>query len=372
MSGKNLFGGEEIAEMFAAMERIQRIFAPLAESAAPPEIDAAELEARGAFRILYRHMHALATADLLVRLSRPEGFVLGVVTFELDVMAHMSAEMPFMKRSGNGLLEVTGLVERFFSGGSIDGTAAMNRQEACFYFLKGITENNVSQVIKRVWQTENPVRHYVMIAVNRHVAASGRYERRGELVMDREAPGGQADLREATPEEVVLLTRAVVKATDTPGMIVDLVFDGLRESGRFRSALRNPSLRSAVFDLLRARHTPPDAGTAGTDPLQEYLLSELIGLAREALAETVAGYRWGDHTDALRESFARAGWDYLEEILRHGEAAPRHEILGRYVTDCDRETYRTKYMGSFQHFIGVLWANFMKKFRAEPGNGSSK
>lgn len=367
-----MFTDADIHELYGAMERLRRIFAPLAESAAPAAVDDAEREARGAFRVLYRHLHALATADLLVRLGRPEGFVLGVVTFELDEMAHMSAEMPFMKRSDDGLLEIAGLAARFFAGGAVDGTAAMDRHEACFHYLKGITANNVSQVIKRVWQSENPVRHYVMIAVNKHIASSGRYERSGEMVIDLTAPKAAAVSREATPEELVALTAPDLTASDTPGKVVDLVFERLHGSQRFRPAMRIASLRAAVFELLRARHTPTAAGDTGTDPLQEYLLAELLALAREALEETEATYRWGKHSAGLREGFRRAGWDYLEETLRYGEAAPRHELLGRYVTDCDVETYRKQYMGSFQHFLGVMWGNFIKKFRAEPGNGSNK
>ncbi|MDD3642998.1 MAG: hypothetical protein PHQ19_06020 [Candidatus Krumholzibacteria bacterium] len=362
----------ELNELFGAMERLHRIFAPLAAPAGPAAIDDAEREARGAFRILYRHMHALATADLLVRLSRPEGFILGIVTYELDEMAHMSAEMPFMKRAENGLLEIAGLAGRFFSGGPVEGIAAMNQREACFYFLKGVTANNVSQVIKRIWKSENPVRHYVMISVNRHSASSRRYERSGELVVDGRAPKGEADRREATPEEAAAVAVADVTAADTPGMIVDMIFDRLRASRRFRPSLRVPSLRMAVFELLRSRHTPASAVASGTDPLQEYLLTELLGTARAALEETMNRYRWGDHPPDLREAFRRAGWEYLEEILRYGEAAPRHELLGRHVIDCDTTTYRNRYMGSFQHFLGVLWENFMKYFRAEPGNGSNR
>ena len=362
----------EINELYIAMERIQRVFSPLAETACSAEIDEAELEARGAFRILYRHLHALATADLLVRLSRPEGFALGIVTFELDEMAHMSAEMPFMMRAENGLLEIARLAERFFSGGPVEGTAAMNPQEACFYFLKGVTANNVNQVIKRVWQSENPVRHYIMIAVNRHIASSDRYERSGELVIDRAAPPAGGTSREAIPEEAAALAAPVVTSADTPGTIVDRIFDHLRESPRFRPVLHISSVRSAVFELLRARHTPSLPDSAGTDPLQEYLLSELLGLAEEALEETVTQYRWGDQAPDQRAAFRSAGRDYLEEILRHGETAPRHEILGRYITGCDVDTYRKSYMGSFQHFLGVLWRRFIKKFRAEPGNGSNR
>lgn len=371
MRGGSIFEDAEIRELYGALERIQRIFAPLAGSAGGAGIDAAEIEARGAFHVLYRHLHALATADLLVRLSRPEGFVLGIVAFELDEMAHMSAEMPFMRRAENGLLEIAGLAARFFSGGPVDGTAAMSPREACFHFLRGVTANNVSQVIKRAWKTENPVRHYVMIAVSRHLASSPRYARRGELVIDRGAPDPGADRREATPEEAVAITSSDVTAADAPGAIVDLIFDSLSRSRRFRPSLRISSLRSAVFELLRSRHTPAAAVSGGSDPLQEYLLTELLGNAREALEETRARYRWGDHSPELREAFCRAGWDYLEEILRYGEAAFRHELLGKYVTDCDADTYKKKYAGSFQHFLGVLWENFMKKFRAEPGNGSN-
>lgn len=370
MRRERMPGDGELAELYGAMERIDRIFSPLPENAGCAALDEAEREARGAFRTVYRHLHALATADLLVRLSRPEGFVLGIVAFELDEMAHMSAEIPFMSRSESGLLEIAGLASRFFAGGTADGTAALDRRESCFYYLKGITARNVSQVIKRVWQTENPVRHYVMIAVNRHIAASRRYQRSGESVIDREAPEAGSGRREATSEEAAALAAPDVTAADTPARIVDLIFDRLRDADRFRSALRVPSLRSAVFELLRCRHASPAAVGSGSDPLQDYLLTELLGSGRQAIEETMRGYRWGEHPPELREAFRNAGWDYLQELLRFGEASPRHEILGRYVPGCDAERYRTTYMGSFQHFLGAVWEKFMKKFRAESEKGS--
>lgn len=348
---------QTLQELYAAAERLRLIFAPLAGRApCAGAIDRAETEARGAFGIVYRHLHALASAELQIRLRGPAGLMLGALACDPDELAHMSAETPFLRRNGDGLLEIADLLLRFFSGGS----AA--RGEDLFFYLKRISKTNVSQVIKQTVRNELPVRYYVSNAVNRHIASSPRYERRGGTVIDSRGSGGE---RRAGGEEIVSLAAPDVAAADTPGRIVDVIFDRLRDSGRYRPELDIAALRSAVFELVRGRYLPPPRDRSTSDPLHECIESEILRQAAVSVENTVAAYRWQDKPSALREAYRRAGIDYLEEIVRSGGGTPHHELLGRHLDGCDAQTYRKTHMGGFQHFLGLLWSDFLKNIRAE-------
>ena len=346
--------------IYEAASRIRDTFEPL-EGKNPPdeEIAMAEYAVRGDMKTIYIALFAMASAELEIKSRSSSWFFLSTVSYEFDEIAHITAETPYSTRGEDNFLEITNLILRFFSTGERTGRRDL------FFFLRGITEINLSRILKEISRTEKRLMHYVFTAVTRHVAAEPRYGRRAETVTDLEAARSKTG-RRATADEITAGCAHMLRGNETPGRMVDTIFDWLREEGSFAPRLHVSTLRTAVFELVKTRFIRPASETAGSDPMQEYLQGEMLQLAREALDETAGSYNWrGDGSGRCRDAYIRAGWDMLEEIVVHGRKMPHHEALGRHIEGCDRKTYREKYMGSFQNFWKVLWGDFLKKIRAD-------
>jgi hypothetical protein len=145
-----------------------------------------------------------------------------------------------------------------------------------------------------------------------------------------------------------------------------MIFNELLRKKDFARHLHISTLRRGVFELIKSRFILQPREISEIDPMQEYLQKEMLGLAREALNETVATYHWraGGSREFMAE-YKKAGWDILEEIIVHGSKIPHEEALGRHIAGCDENAYRTTHKGSFQNFWKVLWDNFLKKIRAD-------
>jgi hypothetical protein len=301
----------------------------------------------------------MAVAELEMKSRSSSWFFLSTVSYEFDEIAHIAAETPYSTRGEDNFLEVTGLILRFFSGDD------RTEKRDLFFFLRGISEVNLSHILKEISRTEKRLLHYVFTAVTRHIAADPRYMRKGGILTDLEAIGKPAHAQ-PTVEEVVEGCSPLLQGSERPGRIVGLIFDYLLGSDRYGSSLHIATLRTAVFELVRTRFIPPQDETTRIDPMQEYLQKEMLQLSREALDETAAMYGWRRGGSArYREAYEKAGHDMLEEIIVHGRRIGHHEALGRHIDGCDIDRYRKEFMGSFQNFWKVLWDNFLKKIRAD-------
>jgi hypothetical protein len=346
--------------LYEAAEEIRDLFLPFAGmSPSLEEIERAEKAGREGLRTIYLHLFAMASAELEVK-SRSSGwYFLSTVSYEFEEISHIAAEIPFSSRDDRGCLEITNLILRFFSNEDLADKAGI------FYYLKGITGINLSRILKEIARSEKRALHYVFSAVTRHVGSKARYGRRGNLVTDLEAPDLQAG-REATTEEIVGACGHLAKGSETPGAMVDAIFDYLDGVDRYPSRLQISTLRTSVYGLIRSRFDLPGMETSNSDPMQEYVQKEMLRLAREAVDETLDQYNWREGgSAALRVSFGKAGTDILEELIIHGRKMPHHEALGRYIDGCDVEVYRGKYRGSFQNFWKSLWEDFLRKIRAD-------
>ena len=351
----------ELSQLYRAAERIDSAFKPLAGlSLSDEEIDDAESLANKDIRIVYQHLFALAVAELKIRSRSSDWFFLNTVSYEFDEIAHLIAASPFSRREDTGFLELTGLIMRFFHNKKTLG------KENFFYYLKGITGNNFNQVIKQISRSEKKLYHYVYTAVTRHIRKSPRYERTGDTITDMKTRETGSSWREASIEEVIEKCSSGLNSSKTPGSIVDMIFDIISRDGRFSSRLHISTLRSATFELIKSRFTSPAMKITHFDPMQEYIQSDMLLLADEALAETISSYGWRNGGSAdFREVYEKVGRDLLVETIMDGERSPVHEIFSMYLKDNSDDEYREKHRGSFQNFWNVLWNNFLKKIRAD-------
>ncbi len=352
--------GADLDRLYEAAENIRDVFAPLAGTYPSDEIiDRAEKSVSRDIRTIYLHLFAMAVAELEVK-SRSSGwFFLSTVSYEFEEIAHITAETPYSTRGENNFLEIINLILRFFPGD--------NRTEKrdLFFFLKGITEVNLSQILKKISCSEKKVLHYIFSAVTRHIRTSPRFERRGSNVIDFEALD-PSPRRQATADELVASCAPLLQGSETPGRAVDLIFDNLSAGNSYASYLHISTLRTAAYELIKSQFIPSRSDITRNDPMQEYLQKEMLRLAEEALAETAGSYGWRKGGSAeCREAYEKAGRDMLEEIIVHGRKIPHHEALGRHIEGCDTEMYRKRHMGSFQNFWKALWKNFLKKIRAD-------
>jgi len=301
----------------------------------------------------------MAVAELEVKSRSSAWFFLSSISYEFDEIAHVTAEIPYATRGENNFLESANLILRFFSG---EGTTG---KRDLFFFLRGITGVNLGQILKKISRSEKRLLHYVFSAVNRHVASSSRYRRSGSTVTDLEAVVPQT-LRQAGADEIVCGCSAMLQGSETPGGVVDLIFDHISGDERYACYLPVSTLRTAAYELIKSRFILPRREITRIDPMQEYLQKELLGLAEEAIACTVDSYHWrAGGSVEYRDAYKRAGRDMLEEIVIHGRKIPQQEALGRHVEGCSQEVYRAKHRGSFQNFWKSLWENFLKKIRAD-------
>jgi hypothetical protein len=350
----------DLDSLYDAAKNIRDVFAPLAgREMSDEEIDQAELSVRRDIRTIYIALFSMAVAELEFKSRRSAWFFLSTVSYEFDEIAHITAETPYSTRSEDNFLEITNLIRRFFS------EDRKTDKRDLFFFLRGISEVNLSHRLKEISRAEKRLLHYVFTAVARHIAADPRYRRNGDIVTDLEAPEKSTG-RQATVDEIVAGCAPLLRGAERPGRIVGLISDWLLESDDLGGSMHITTLRTAVFELIRTRFIPARIEATRIDPMQEYLQKEMLQLAREALDETTATYGWRKGGSAQhRGAYERAGWDMLEEIIVQGRKIQHHEALGRHIDDCDAETYREKHMGSFQNFWKVLWDNFLKKIRAD-------
>ena len=353
-------GDNELDHLYKAAGNIRKVFAPLSGTSPSKEVlIQAELSVRDDIKTIYINLFAMVVAELEVRSRSSRWFFLSSVSYEFEEIAHVTAETPYSKRSRDDFLEITDLILRFFSGDGEKG------KKDLFYYLRGVTEKNLSQILKKISRSEKKLLHYVFTAVTRHIASSPRYRRSASIVTDLEALG-PATLRQATIFEIVGACASLLQGTEKPARLVDMIFDELLVRKEFACHLHISTLRIAVFDLIKSRFISPPKEATHIDPMQEYLQMELLGLADESLRETSGAYGWRRGGSAEnREAYLKAGRDILEEIIVHGTKIPHHEALGRHIPDCDETVYETTHKGSFQNFWKVLWDNFLKKIRAD-------
>lgn len=352
--------GVDLDRLYESAENIRDMFEPLAGISPSDEmIDQAEKSARGDIRIIYLHLFAMAVAELEVKSRSSAWFFLSTVSYEFEEIAHITAETPYSTRGENNFLEITNLILRFFSGND------KTEKKDLFFFLKGITEVNLSQILKKISRSEKKVLHYIFSAVTRHIRTSPRFERRGSSVIDLEA-AESASHRQATADEIVTAIAPLLQGSETPGRAVELIFDNLSAGNRYASRLHISTLRTAAYELIKSRFIQPRSEITRNDPMQEYLQKEMFRLSEEALTETAESYGWRKGGSAeFREAYVQAGRDILIEIIVHGRKIPHNEALGRHIEECDTEMYRKRHMGSFQNFWKALWENFLKKIRAD-------
>ncbi len=360
MNESMTFEGVDLDRLYEASENIRDIFAPLAGASPPDEmIDRTEKSVSRDIRTIYLHLFAMAVAELEVKSRSSAWFFLSTVSYEFEEIAHITAETPYSTRGEDNFLEITNLILRFFSGDN------KTEKRDLFFFLKGITEVNLSQILKKISRSEKKVLHYIFSAVTRHIRTSPRFERRGSNAIDLEALE-PSPRRQATADEIVASCAPLLQGSETPGRAVDLIFDNLSAGNRYASHLHISTLRTAAYELIRSRFIQPHSEITRNDPMQEYLQKEMLRHAEEALAETAGSYGWRkDGSAECREAYEKGGWDMLEEIIVHGRKIPHHEALGRQIEGCDTEIYRKRHMGSFQNFWKALWENFLKKIRAD-------
>jgi len=183
---------------------------------------------------------------------------------------------------------------------------------------------------------------------------------------DADGGAGAAALRrEASVEEIVSLCSGDVGGSDTPGRIVDIIFERLAGHPRFSPSLGINTLRHAVFTLIKSRFVPAPGGSPEIDPMEEYYRAEMLRLGEITLSETVGSYGWREGgSGEFRELFEKTARDLLSEAIISGTMPPFHEAIGRYQPDYTREKYEKTHKGSFQSFWNVLRKNFLKIIRA--------
>ncbi len=324
------------------------------------KIERAEFSLRKEIKTVYLHLFALSMADLRLRARSSRWYFLSTLSREFEEIAHEAAEIPYLSRRKDGLLNIVGLILVFFSDNEDTG------KERFFFFMKKIAEVNLNQALKRISRSEKQLLHYIFGAVTKHVRAGARFERNGNTVVDAGYGSFAPTGREASADEIVTLCSSGLSGRETPGKIVDMIFDRLRGEERFKSMLNISTLRTATFDLLKSKFIPPRNEITRNDPMQKFYESEMLRLAGEALEETVCSYHWREGGSAdLRDVYRSAGGDYLREIVMHGDKPPMYETFSRHMKECDYQRFRREFRGSFQNFLSLLWNNFLKKIRAD-------
>ncbi|MCU0639633.1 MAG: hypothetical protein MUF59_07175 [Candidatus Krumholzibacteria bacterium] len=352
--------------LFAAAKNIHSSVAPPGDRPlAGTDLTAIESSLENDLKTVFLHLYALTKADLRIRSDRDGLFFLRTVSWDFDDIAWEAAEIPFESRCGNGLLEVVDMIARLFT------RETEPTREDLFLHLKGVASTNLTQMIKRIYRLENRPMHYVYSAVTKHVTAGEAYSREGNRVRpagmtDSDGgPGASAIRREVTVEEIVSLCSGDVGGSDTPGRIVDIIFDRLAGHPKFSPSLGINTLRHAVFTLIKSRFVPAPGGTPEADPMEKYYRAEMLRLGEITLAETVESYGWREGgSGEFRELFEKTARDLLSEAIISGTMPPFHEAIGRYQVDYSREKYEKTHKGSFQSFWNVLRKNFLKIIRA--------
>ena len=365
-SGRGAFDGDYLDMLFAAAKNIHSAFtAPGDRPFAGTDLAALESSLESDLKTVFLHLYALTKADLRIRSDRDGLFFLRTVSWDFDDIAWEAAEIPFESRCGNGLLEVVDLISRFFS------RETEPTREDLFLHLKSVASTNLTQMIKRIYRMENRPMHYVYSAVTRHVTAGEAYSRDGNRVRragmaDADGGPGAATLRrEAGVDEIVSLCSGDVGGSDTPGLIVDIVFDRLAGHPRFSPSLGINTLRHAVFTLIKSRFVPAPGGSPEIDPMEEYYSAEMLRLGEITLSETIGSYGWREGgSGEFRELFEKTARDLLSEAIISGTMPPFHEAIGRYQENYTREKYEKTHKGSFQSFWNVVRKNFLKIIRA--------
>lgn len=365
-SGHGAFDGDYLELLFAAAKNIHSSFtAPGDRPLAGTELAALENSLERDLKTVFLHLYALTKADLRIRSDRDGLFFLRTVSWDLDDIAWETAEIPFESRCENGFLEVIDLIARFFS------RETEPTREDLFLHLKGVASTNLNQTIKRTYRRENQPMHYVYSAVTKHITSGEAYSRDGNRVRragmaDSDGgPGAVALRREAGVDEIVSLCSGDVGGSDTPGRIVDIVFDRLAGHPRFSPSLGINTLRHAVFTLIKSRFVPAPGGTSEPDPMEKYYRDEMLRLGEITLSETVESYGWREGgSGEFRELFEKTARDLLSEAIINGTMPPFHEAIGRYQENYTREKYEKTHKGSFQSFWNVVRKNFLKIIRA--------
>ena len=351
--------------LFTAAKRINDIFCPLV-GADPTEKEVAALErkAREEINTVYIHLFALSEAELRLRAGGEMGFFLESVSYEFSEIAHEVAETHFSERTKEGFFRIVGKIIDFFSQQEAPGDE--DPADELFFFLRGITSRNISNVIARISRSEKKLLHYIYTSITKHIKISERYSRNGDLVTDLKAPPPSKSTRASSSEEIVAICSNKARGGDRPGVLIDLIFDCLEKDSRFISIVKIQTLRSAVFELLKTGHIPDIRKSTKTNPLQDFLQKEMLTLANEAVEETLSSYGWREGGSAeFRELYAKAVRDILEEMIIHGRKPPFPEVFRRCLGEGGDIEYRKKHRGSFQNFWKLLWENFLKKFRAD-------
>ena len=352
--------GPDIFGLYKAAENIRDVFAPLVGTSPSNEVlIQAEMSVRDGFKTIYLSLFSMAIAELKVRSRTSGGFFLSSVSYEFEEIAHITAEAPYSTRGRDKFLRMTELILGFFQGDD------EKKAKDLFNYLRGVTNKNLSQVLKKISRSEKKLLHYVHTAVTRHIASSPRYKRRGDIITDLEAIESSS-LRQATIFEIVAACTPLLQGSESPGRLVDMILDDILGKKEYACHLYISTIRISVFELIKSRFIHQPSEITKIDPMQEYLQKEMLGLGLEAMKETVRSYGWKEGGSALyREEYRKAGWDILEEIIVHGRKIPHHEALSRHIPECGENVYRTTHKGSFQNFWKVLWDTFLKKIRAD-------
>lgn len=360
ISESKILKDAHLDRLYQAAENIRGVFSPLIDTElSDEEIDLAEISVRRDIKTIYLALFGMAVAELEMKSRRSSWFFLSTVSYEFDEIAHITAEIPYSTRGEYNFLEITNLILRFFSG---DGKT---EKRDLFFFLRGISGNNLSHTLKEISRTEKKLLHYVFTAVARHITADPRYRRNADIVTDIEALEKSTG-QQASADEIVAGCAPLLRGSEKPGRIVGLIFDYLLGTDKFGCCIHISTLRTAVFELISTRFIPPQIETTKIDPMQEYLQKEMLQLARASLDENSVTYGWREGGSAeYRDAYEKAGWEMLEEIIVHGKKIQHHEALRRHIAGCDVNAYRKKHMGSFQNFWKVLWDTFLKKIRAD-------
>jgi len=356
-----LLSSVELDSLFKAAEKINAAFSPISESKpSTKEINATESSSVKELKILFANLYALAAAELEMRSKSRNWYLLGSVSYEFEEIASETAETPFSSRDRNGLLNLVNLIIRFFRDDRIPD------KKGFFFFLKRITEKNLSNVIRNVYKSEKSLLHYIFSAVARQIHSATRYKRNGDLVVDQDSKNPSSENREATVEEIVTLCSPDLEKSMTPAEVIDLIFDSIGNDRDFISILNISTLRTAVYELVKPRFTPENKDLSDFNPMQECLQKELLNLAVKTVSEIASTYHWRDEGSAeQKELYILVARDLLTETIVHGNRSPVHVIFARHMPGCTRDLYRNKYMGSFQNFWKVTWNCFLKKIRAD-------
>jgi len=345
-------------ELLEAARQVEAVFAPLTGRRHPDtEIDSAEKRARSGLQTIYHNLYSMARSALLDHTMVSTGILPGLIHISIDDMAWEVAGIPFEKRKEDGLLEVVHIILGLFEGEPPGG-------KDVFLYLAGVTRKNVSQTVRRTFRLEDGMRAYIHGAVRSHVSGSPRYRLEDGAVEDLESP---ADCAQDDPDPGGILSSFDTSGAGamSPGEIVDAVFDHMAEMPGSAGRISLSSLRRIVHSIYGGG-VPGGRKVSAGNPEQEYLRKELLDIARDSVSGTASGYGWKEsHPREIRDAFERAGYDYLAEIIDEGTCAtPYHELIGRYLPGCDKETYRKEHRGSFQHFLKLLWNDFLENFRA--------